>query len=432
MNIRTYIFLGLLSLVMRVQAERNISSPLFLDLVNRIDNNYSEDEVISRLQGMYCLVDLKIEDDVIDQVKRYIITDRGSSRRILYRKDLYFPLMDKLFIENDLPIELKHLAAIESALNPSAKSSVGAAGLWQLMPGTAKIRGLKIDHKVDQRMDAVVSTVAAIKYFKTLYQIFGDWTLVLAAYNCGENRVLDVMEKTGSKDFWTIRKFLPRQTQLFVPAFIGVSYMLQFYYEHNLVPEVEEMPANLLSFAKVTQEINIHKMLKATGIDKETFENFNPSYQKLTIPGEAKGQYIALPDSQMVSFVDYYMEQLKSSPLMKKDTAMNQSLNENASDSVLVEVISFSRPFNFPPEDIVEKQTQEIPNDYMADASVSDVPTPEIEWTTDYKYHIIRSRESLSDIATLYDKVSVDELMYWNELSPESSLKVGSVLVIKK
>ncbi|HRI32830.1 MAG TPA: LysM peptidoglycan-binding domain-containing protein [Saprospiraceae bacterium] len=117
---------------------------------------------------------------------------------------------------------------------------------------------------------------------------------------------------------------------------------------------------------------------------------------------------------------------------MKKDTAMNQSLNENASDSVLVEVISFSRPFNFPPEDIVEKQTQEIPNDYMADASVSDVPTPEIEWTTDYKYHIIRSRESLSDIATLYDKVSVDELMYWNELSPESSLKVGSVLVIKK
>ena len=375
---------------------------------------------------MSCLVRPIIDDDVLDQVKRFVFVDKASSRKILTRRELYFPLIDKLLIENNLPSELKYLTAIESAINPGIKSYAGAAGLWQFMPSTAKLRGLRVDDKVDQRLDPVHSTIAAIDYLKTLYGLFGDWALVLAAYNCGENKVLDLIEKTGSKDFWTIRKDLPRQTQLFVPAFIGVSYLMHFYGEHDLIPSMEEMNVEPLTYARVFKEVDIKKMLKATGIEKDVFELYNPAFKKQTIPSKENGFYVNLPDSLMVSFVDYYLNE------------MNAKVITSVSDSTFsieeerIDIITFNRPYQFLPEDIQEVQAQELNYTFLKDAKFTSVPKTISENIKDYVYHIVNTRESLSMIADQYEGLNISQLQKWNNLTNGTHVLPGTVLIVRK
>lgn len=375
---------------------------------------------------MSCLVRPIIDDDVLDQVKRFVFVDKASSRKILTRRELYFPLIDKLLIENNLPSELKYLTAIESAINPGIKSYAGAAGLWQFMPSTAKLRGLRVDDKVDQRLDPVHSTIAAIDYLKTLYGLFGDWALVLAAYNCGENKVLDLIEKTGSKDFWAIRKDLPRQTQLFVPAFIGVSYLMHFYGEHDLIPSMEEMNVEPLTYARVFKEVDIKKMLKATGIEKDVFELYNPAFKKQTIPSKENGFYVNLPDSLMVSFVDYYLNE------------MNAKVITSVSDSTFsieeerIDIITFNRPYQFLPEDIQEVQAQELNYTFLKDAKFTSVPKTISENIKDYVYHIVNTRESLSMIADQYEGLNISQLQKWNNLTNGTHVLPGTVLIVRK
>jgi len=389
-------------------------------------DSYVEEEIKLRLESMSCLVRPIIDDDVLDQVKRFVFVDKASSRKILTRRELYFPLIDKLLIENNLPSELKYLTAIESAINPGIKSYAGAAGLWQFMPSTAKLRGLRVDDKVDQRLDPVHSTIAAIDYLKTLYGLFGDWALVLAAYNCGENKVLDLIEKTGSKDFWTIRKDLPRQTQLFVPAFIGVSYLMHFYGEHDLIPSMEEMNVEPLTYARVFKEVDIKKMLKATGIEKDVFELYNPAFKKQTIPSKENGFYVNLPDSLMVSFVDYYLNE------------MNAKVITSVSDSTFsieeerIDIITFNRPYQFLPEDIQEVQAQELNYTFLKDAKFTSVPKTISENIKDYVYHIVNTRESLSMIADQYEGLNISQLQKWNNLTNGTHVLPGTVLIVRK
>ena len=419
MKIRNIILLVFCSLLWLVTAKPN---PIIIEE----SDSYVEEEIKLRLESMSCLVRPIIDDDVLDQVKRFVFVDKASSRKILTRRELYFPLIDKLLIENNLPSELKYLTAIESAINPGIKSYAGAAGLWQFMPSTAKLRGLRVDDKVDQRLDPVHSTIAAIDYLKTLYGLFGDWALVLAAYNCGENKVLDLIEKTGSKDFWTIRKDLPRQTQLFVPAFIGVSYLMHFYGEHDLIPSMEEMNVEPLTYARVFKEVDIKKMLKATGIEKDVFELYNPAFKKQTIPSKENGFYVNLPDSLMVSFVDYYLNE------------MNAKVITSVSDSTFsieeerIDIITFNRPYQFLPEDIQEVQAQELNYTFLKDAKFTSVPKTISENIKDYVYHIVNTRESLSMIADQYEGLNISQLQKWNNLTNGTHVLPGTVLIVRK
>jgi membrane-bound lytic murein transglycosylase D len=327
-------------------------------------------------------------------------------------------------VENNLPAEIKYIAAIESTLNPSAKSYMGAAGLWQLMPGTAKIRGLKIDDKIDQRLDPVNSTLAAIKYFKALYGMFGDWSLVMAAYNCGENKVLEAIEKSGSRDFWTIRKNLPRQTQLFVPAFIGVNYMMQYFSEHNLFPGEEEYSSNLVTFVKINKEVNILKLLKKTSISKELFRFLNPSFRKNSIPKSESGHYVCLPDSQMIEFVEFYKNEYY--PKMDSLDLANVSIPGN-----LLDLISFTRPFILEPNPIENLEPPGMIYNSMDYADVKEQPTLKVESLKNCSYHLVKTGESLVEIAGQYANITVQDLITWNSISDDDEIPNGTVLLIR-
>jgi membrane-bound lytic murein transglycosylase D len=423
--IHRLIFLGLLMCSFPLlKAETAMRPEEVLAFSDRLNANYQEEEIIDRLKGMYCLVNMVIDADVIDQVKRFILIDRTSSRKILNRKDQYFPLIEKLLLDNNLPAEIKYIAAIESTLNPSAKSYMGAAGLWQLMPGTAKIRGLKIDDKIDQRLDPVNSTLAAIKYFKALYGMFGDWSLVMAAYNCGENKVLEAIEKSGSRDFWTIRKNLPRQTQLFVPAFIGVNYMMQYFSEHNLFPGEEEYTSNLVTFVKINKEVNIPKLLKKTSISKELFRFLNPSFRKNSIPKSESGHYVCLPDSQMIEFVEFYKNEYY--PKMDSLDLANVSIPGN-----LLDLISFTRPFILEPNPIENLEPPGMIYNSMDYADVKEQPTLKVESLKNCSYHLVKTGESLVEIAGQYANITVQDLITWNSISDDDEIPNGTVLLIR-
>jgi membrane-bound lytic murein transglycosylase D len=392
---------------------------------NNRPNNYYEEDVRARLEIMDCLVSTKIDVDVLDQVKRFVGRSKTSTIELLKRTEIYFPLIDKIFTEYDLPVELKYITIVESALRLDVKSHVGAAGIWQFMPATARILKLSINDKVDQRLDPVLSTHAAARYFKILYGMFGDWSLVLAAYNCGEYRVKDLLESTKAKDFWGIKKLLPRQTQLFVPAFIGASYMMQYYSEHNIDPELISLNTEKITFVKIHSEVNLRDLYKKTNITKDIFSGLNPSFKKHILPATPNGSYVSLPDSLMIEFVDYYMFQNTKNQTMSNARILLSSTND-------LEVISFNRPFIFAPDNIALRQSPDLQIDYHLSKvfHLKEIPELNVSSDSDFTFHIVKSRESVSEIAENY-KVDIEDLISWNEIDPNQKLRNGTVLKIK-
>lgn len=397
----------------------------FSGMIGKI--TFYEEEVRARLENMNCLVTTKIDEDVLDQVKRFVSRDKSSTLEILKRTEIYFPLIDKIFTEYNLPVELKYITIVESALQLDVRSTVGAAGIWQLMPATARVLKLTINDKIDQRLDPVLATHAAAKYFQTLYGMFGDWSLVMAAYNCGENKLKEILEDSNAKNFWEIKKYLPRQTQLFIPAFIGASYMMQFYGEHDIIPEIESITKEKITFAKIHKEVNLKDLYKKTNIDKELFTSLNPTYKKSTIPAMSSGSYVSLPDSLMVEFVDYYMFKNIKNKVM--DDARMLMPGESISDH---EIISFNRPFIFAPDNIALQQASDVQLAFQLISIKNIKETPKVSITTDadYKYHVVQSRESVSEIAENF-KVEIEDLIAWNQIDPNQKLRSGTVVKIK-
>lgn len=425
MNKLSFIFIVFLFVLLshNANSHQGLKATGILSLLGNKPEFY-EEEVRSRLESMDCLVSLRIEEDVLDQVKRFVGRNKAATLEILKRTENYFPLIDRIFTENNLPTDLKYLTIVESALQLDAKSYVGAAGIWQLMPATARILKLRVDAKVDQRLDPVLATQAAALYFKNLYAMFNDWSLVIAAYNCGEYKVKDLLESSKATDFWGIKKLLPRQTQLFVPAFIGASYFMKYYPEHNIVPVIEEFPDEKITFAKIYKEVNLRDLFKKTSIKKELFLSLNPSYKRFSIPGLNSGSSVSLPDSLMVEFVDYYRFQNKFNPVLDEARLMEDAMPDH-------EIISFNRPFIFSPDNISIQNPSSI-NLAFESASIKD-----IKKQTDYKKdsnqqllrHLVKTRESLSEIADFY-QVELEDLLSWNELNPSKELLTGTVLKI--
>jgi membrane-bound lytic murein transglycosylase D len=398
---------------------------LFPEFIGKIASY--EEEVRARLETMDCLIVPRVDDDVLDQVKRFVGRNKSTTLEILKRTEIYFPLIDKIFTEYNLPVELKYLTIVESALQLDVKSTVGAAGIWQLMPSTARILKLTINDKVDQRLDPVLATHAAARYFQTLYGMFNDWSLAIAAYNCGEYKVKEIIESTDAHDFWEIKKYLPRQTQLFIPAFIGASYMMQYYTEHDIIPEIEILKKEKITFAKIHKEVSLKDLFKKTNINKEIFNSLNPSYKKWTIPSMSSGAYVSLPDSLMVEFVDYYMfNNIKNKTM---DDARMLMPGESLSDH---EIISFNRPFLFAPDNIALHQAADIQLDLQLKPAKKITTLPKLNTVldTDFKFHIVQSRESISEIAENF-KVEIEDLIALNQIDPNQKLKSGTVLRIK-
>src|SRR5699024_5697395 len=219
--------------------------------------------------------------------------------------EFYFPLFEKELDKYDLPLELKILPVIESGLNPKAKSRVGATGLWQFMYATGKMQGLAVSSYVDERMDPVKSTEAACQYISKLYQLFGNWNLVLASYNAGPGNVARAIRRSGGEtDYWKIRKYLPRETANYVPAFMAALYVFNYADEHNFKPYRPKEFLFETDTVHVKDLLKFEQIAKVTGVDQDILEFLNPEYKLDIIPFvEDKEYYLRLPIRESGVFV---------------------------------------------------------------------------------------------------------------------------------
>ena len=257
-----------------------------------------------RLESLPRVISLPYNKVVRDCIDLYADRRRNLVRYMLGMADFYFPIIEQVLDEHDLPIELKYLAVVESALNPVALSRVGACGLWQFMLPTGKIYGLEINSLVDERRDPVKATHAACRYFKDMYAIYGDWNLVLASYNCGPGNVNKAIRRSGGKtDFWEIFPYLPKETRSYVPLFIAANYIMNYYCDHNICPIQTSMPL-ATDTVVITKALHLEQVADILQMDIQQIRALNPQYKRDIIPGNTEPSVLKLPVNQTYAFID--------------------------------------------------------------------------------------------------------------------------------
>ena len=259
-------------------------------------------EKLSNLSG--CL-QLRTNAVVRSYVRHYVQIKTEKTKNMLGKRLTYFPLFEQKLREHGLPLDLKYLSVVESALNPKAISRVGATGLWQFMPATGSDYGLRTNSAVEERSDPVKSTDAAMRYLKDLHKQFDDWALALAAYNSGPTRVNNAIRRARSRSFWSIQRYLPEETRNYVPAFIAATYICNFYALHGIDPYEPDLDQQLTSYLKVYEGISFRDISDATGIDYGTVKTLNPGFNRGYVPPSANGNYVVLPRRVMPAFARY-------------------------------------------------------------------------------------------------------------------------------
>jgi membrane-bound lytic murein transglycosylase D len=265
---------------------------------------FSDDVIRERLEKLPHLIPMTYNNLVRNSIDLYTGRRRSLIRYMLGMADFYFPVIEQILEEYDLPLELKYLVVVESALNPVAVSRVGACGLWQFMLPTGKNYGLEINSLVDDRRDPVKATHAACRYFMDMYAIYGDWHLVIASYNCGPGNVNKAIRRSGGKtDFWKIYPHLPRETRSYVPLFIAANYVMNYYCEHNICPLQTTLPL-ATDTVMITQMLHLQQVADMLRIDIELLRILNPQYRRDIVPGNNKPSTLKLPAVATYSFVD--------------------------------------------------------------------------------------------------------------------------------
>ena len=217
----------------------------------------------------------------------------------------YMPIFEEIFNKYDMPLELKYMAVIESALNPVAVSRAGAKGMWQFMYKTARDYGLEINSYVDERLDPVASADAAARFLSDSYAIFGDWNLAISSYNCGAGNVNKAIRRSGGKrDFWSIYPYLPRETRGYVPAFVGAMYAIRYYKEHGLVPEVVPMPEHTDTF-RVHKQLHFKQVNALAGVPMDDLHNLNPQYMHDIVPGASQEYILRIPYQYTNAYIEH-------------------------------------------------------------------------------------------------------------------------------
>ena len=319
--------------------------------------------------------DLSYNSVVEAFIHLYVSKKRELSAACLRRSDQYFPLFEETFDRYGLPLELKYLSVVESALDPKARSRAGATGLWQFMYGTGKVFGLKINSYVDERSDPVRSTEAAAKYLSYLHEMFGDWNLALAAYNCGEGRVARAIRRSGGKkDYWDIYPFLPRETRGYVPAFIAVNYLFEHAGDHYIFPKHGGFRSYEIDSVHVRQKVSFDVIAELLEMDVETVALLNPTYRLNVVPGYDDYTALYLPKEKLNLWI----------------------ANEDTISTLI--------------------------------ASRAETDDGSLEAPKDVIYYTVRSGDYLGKIAS-QNGCSVRQIQYWNGLSG-TSLKPGQKLVL--
>ena len=290
---------------------------------------FGQEVYLDRLKRMPTAMEMPWNEVVQKFIDRYSGKLRNSVSYMLGASNFYMPIFEQALEVYGLPLELKYLPVIESALNPNAVSRVGATGLWQFMAATGKRYGLKLNSMIDERRDPVKASYAAAHYLSDLYAIFGDWNLVIAAYNAGPNNIQKAIQRAGGiKDYWQIYPYLPTETRGYVPAFIAANYIMNYYCEHNICPMLTTLPVQTDTIM-LYQNVHFEQISKVLGIEMDELRSLNPQYRRdvvtgyseptdLRLPMEYISRYIANEDSIMAYNVDQ---------LMKRDMV---EVNDNA------------------------------------------------------------------------------------------------------
>lgn len=389
--------------------------------------------------------DLVYNTEVRRYIDLYANRRREQVSRMLGLADYYFPMFEQILDKYDLPLELKYLAIVESALNPQARSRVGAKGLWQFMYATGKMNGLKIDSYVDERSDPYKSTEAACQYMMKLYDIFGDWNLVLAAYNSGPGNVNKAIRRSGGKrDYWQLRPYLPKETAGYVPAFIAVNYVMHYAPEHKLYAT-----PSLYSFYDtdticVKEQLSFSFIAKHLNIGEDVVAQLNPSYRyniipnwkdapcTLVLPKEQMGLFISNEDTlyALVRIENTKVEaELPKEPIEETVVTHKVRSGETLGGIAKKYGVSMSnlKRWNNIRGTVIQKG-QRLKIYKSGEPTRSKIATNSNSGSS--TTYVVRSGDTLYDIAKRYPGVSADNIMKWNNIRSASSLRVGQKLVI--
>ncbi|HLP05248.1 MAG TPA: transglycosylase SLT domain-containing protein [Paludibacter sp.] len=352
------------------------------------DQSTTSDSIYKlRLSKMPCLMEMPYNPTVRSFIELYTVRKRKQVEYLLGMSEYYFPIFEQVLGANNLPLELKYLTIIESALNTTIVSRMGAAGLWQLMIGTGRMYGLEINSLVDERLSPVKATNAAARFLKDLYSIYGDWNLVIASYNCGPGNVNKAIRRAGGKrDYWAIYPYLPKETRGYVPIFIAANYSLHYARKHNLCPAQVNMPA-LTDTVMVHRRIHLEQIANVLNLPLEEVRLLNPQYKKDIIPGDIKPYALSLPLNYTNSFLSKYDE-----------------------------VVSYKA------DSLIYNRRNEI--------EIPQTPTIPLGGSSKVIYHKVKRGQTLSDVADKYG-IPLKKLKKWNMIRG-SRIKAGQKLKILK
>lgn len=362
------------------------------DVETKSSNEATEEEYIKRLSQIPSVIEMPYNAEVRRFIDLYVTKKRTLVEAMLGMSLYYMPIFEQALEQEGLPLELKYLPVVESALDPVAKSRVGAAGLWQFMVRTGKGLGLEINSLVDERLDPYKSSVKAAKYLKQLHNIYNDWSLAIAAYNCGPGKVNQAIRNAGGtgKDFWQIYAFLPKETRGYVPAFIAANYAMTYFKHHNISPALAKKPI-VVDTVTVNRRIHFNQIANVLNMPIEAIRVLNPQYRKDVIPGNSRPYTLALPSQQIYSFI------MSLDSIYKNDASKYQ------------------------PRLVVEPQMEQIASDEKGEYTY--------ETRTVTKYHTVRKGESLGKIARKYG-TSVSAIKSANKMR-NNNLTAGKRIKIK-
>jgi len=409
--------------------------------------------------------DLVYNEHVKGFINLYCVRKRESVSRMMGVAQLYYPMFEEVLDRYNIPLELKHLAVIESALIPYAKSRAGATGLWQFMYPTGKMYGLNVTSYVDERCNPYKATVAAAEYLKSLYEMFGDWQMVLAAYNAGPGNITKAIRRSGGKKtYWEIRPFLPLETQGYVPAFIAANYVMTYGPEHNIYPSLPRKTYFEVDTVIVKEQMNFDQLSQALDVSKEEILYFNPQYRKNIIP--AGGNSMCLPKNKIGIFLTNEQEIYSAIHAQQQEGQLVENIEEIKKTHTVRSgeklstiarkygvTVSDLRSWNYVGKKGVKpgkkltvyvrvKKTEEpnliVKTENKNDRNVANNKEKENKQLADnnsgginYLFHTVKKGESIYAISKKYG-VTSKTIKALNNLDENGSLSIGQTLKIKE
>jgi membrane-bound lytic murein transglycosylase D len=283
--------------------KRAITSITFI-LMMGVSAFADDNEIESRLSSMSCLVPTRTDAAVVSKINSFF-RSKTESEQIIGRSSTFFPLYDKLLKEYKLPEDLKYITVLETELKNNDLSHAGAAGLWQLMPDVREEFGLKISSSLDERYDFYRSTEAALKDLKRMHNAYGDWELVLAGYNCGPGRLAAAIKKSRSRDFNKVKKFLPEETQKYIPKFVAFTYLMKHYKDHGLRARLPELDVQVIGSVKLFHYITLQQIAEITGVSSEIIKHLNLQFGEGFVPDDEKGNRVYVPQRVLGVLEDF-------------------------------------------------------------------------------------------------------------------------------